>query len=525
MAYKALYREWRPKSFREVIGQDHVSITLQNAVSSGRIAHAYLFSGPRGTGKTSSAKVLAKALNCKSGPTAEPCNRCDACVAITNGNSLDVIEIDAASNRGIDEIRDLRERVKFAPSENRYKVYIIDEVHMLTTEAFNALLKTLEEPPSQVIFVLATTEPHKIPATILSRVQRFDFKRIGVSDIVQRLKDVMAELGGEADEDALFLIGRKAEGGMRDAISLLDQCYQVGARLDTGRVVDVLGSLAEEEVFSLAAKLLTSDVTGIMAQLDSLMLKGKEPGQVLKELTEHLRNLLILNTAPDALSLIPVSREFLPKVKEQSTGVPAERLVELISLLIKTDGELRFSSQPRITLEVALISLCAVKQAPLPEKRERQAAIPEAGKAAMKPRPEPVTETVPETVGDKQGASESKPAGLNLEVVRAEWKKVMALVRKASIGIHALLIEGSPSSLAGNLLTISFKAKNSFHRDKVEQPENKKIVEQALFSALGYPLGIKCEIDGEATRHTEPDDDIVNQTYEIFGQELVEIKD
>ncbi len=523
MAYKALYREWRPKSFREVIGQDHVSITLQNAVSSGRISHAYLFSGPRGTGKTSSAKVLAKALNCKSGPTAEPCNECEACGAITNGNSLDVIEIDAASNRGIDEIRDLREKVKFAPSENRYKVYIIDEVHMLTTEAFNALLKTLEEPPSQVIFILATTEPHKIPATILSRVQRFDFKRIGVSDIVHRLKDVMAELGGAADEDALLLIARKAEGGMRDAISLLDQCYHVGEKLDTGRVVAVLGSLAEEEVYALSSKLLTSDVTGTISQLDGLMLEGKDPGQVLRELTEHLRNLLILNSAPDALSLVPVSRDLLPKIREQSKWVTAGRLVELISVLIKTDGELRFSSQPRITLEVALISLCAEREqhVPLREKREVQAVTPETSTGPAKPQ----AGLAQETAEGKEAAAGSKPTDLSMAVVRTEWKKVMALVRKASIGIHALLLEGNPASLADNILIVSFKAKSSFHRDKVEQPENKKIVEQALFSALGYPLGIKCVIDGEATNHTEPDDDIINQTYQIFGQDLVEIKD
>jgi len=528
VAYKALYREWRPKSFQEVIGQDHVSVTLQNAVVSGRVAHAYLFCGPRGTGKTSSAKVLAKALNCESGPTSEPCNCCELCMGITNGTSLDVIEIDAASNRGIDEIRDLREKVKFAPSEGRYKVYIIDEVHMLTTEAFNALLKTLEEPPSQVVFILATTEPHKIPATILSRVQRFDFKRISIADIVGRLNDVAAELGGEVDGDALLLIARKAEGGMRDALSLLDQCYKMGERLDVNRVVSVLGSLSEEEIFSLAGKLLEGDSLGVLSLFDQLLIEGKDLSQILRELTEHLRNLLVLKTAGKAEGLVYASAEFLPKLIDQSAKVSIHKLIHLITLFVKTDGELRYSTQPRITLEVALISGSSAEPGDqaLPGREPGKIEAVRSHKpspAPVAPRPEAKVREVPKV--ETAGESRKDSVGLSMDRVQAEWKKVLDQVKRVKIGTYAFLVEGQPISLNGDLLTLRFKERNAFHRDKVDQPDNKKVVEQAIFSVLGYPLGIKCIIGGEAVNQAESEEDLISKTYEIFGQDLVEVKE
>lgn len=534
MAYKALYREWRPQNFNELIGQDHVSRTLQNAVKSGRIAHAYLFSGPRGTGKTSSAKILAKMLNCEHGPTPNPCNECDPCKRINSGTSLDVIEIDAASNRGIDEIRDLREKVKFLPGEDRYKVYIIDEVHMLTSEAFNALLKTLEEPPSRVVFILATTEQHKIPATILSRVQRFEFKRIGIGDIVDRLKVVTDSLGGEVDEDALLLIARKAEGGMRDALSLLDQCYIPGESLTPERVLSVLGSVSEEEMYNFCELLLQKDTLGVISSLDKFLIDGKDPGQIVKEAIEYLRNLLIIKSVGEAKGLIYVARDFWPKLMEQSSRVDVHRLHELIQLFIKTDGDLRFSTQPRVSLEIALIGATAPQTGSFVQQPQESQQI--AG-SSMPPVNRPHSEVAKGAQSTEKGKTkvdaaikpgDSTLAGsfpADISQIKSEWKKVLDIVKKTRIAAHALLVEGHPLAIQDGILTIAFKEQHSFHKEKIEQPENKKVVEQALNSVFGYPLGLKCVLNGENGGNTANDDDLVMKTYELFGEEFVEVKD
>lgn len=523
MAYKALYREWRPMNFAEVIGQDHISITLQNAISSGRIAHAYLFSGPRGTGKTSSAKIFAKALNCQDGPTPEPCNHCEVCIKINQGTSLDVIEIDAASNRGIDEIRDLREKIKFAPSEGRYKVYIIDEVHMLTTEAFNALLKTLEEPPSKVVFILATTEPHKIPATILSRVQRFDFKRIGTEDIIKRLQVVVDELPGEVDPDALLLIARKAEGGMRDALSLLDQCYSDGKKIDRNKVVDLLGSVSEENVVDLTEKVIQNDIPGIISILNSLMLDGRDSTQILRELTEHLRNLLIIKTTGTNNELVYASKEIWPKVIDQSSRVDGQLLIKVISLLIKAESELRYSLQPRISLEVALINACTLQSNSFLANEVTKAP------SVQTPPIKTKKETVSNVAADKElEVSNNNQAvkELTLTSIKSKWKELLDLVKKAKIGTYAFLVEGRPLSINGSTLMLGFAENHTFHRDKIEQPENRKIVEQILFNLYGYSLAIKCiTISDMADDSVDSKEDLVSQTYQIFGQDIVEIKE
>ena len=293
MAYVALYRKWRPQGFDALVGQEAVRTALTNALETGRIAHAYLFAGPRGTGKTSTAKILAKAVNCEHGPTPNPCNECRNCVRINDGTSMDVFEIDAASNRGIDEIRDLREKVAFAPVSGRYKVYIIDEVHMLTTEAFNALLKTLEEPPPHVIFILATTEPHKIPATIHSRCQRFDFRRVTDADIVKRLREVADGSGIAADDDALQLIAVQADGGMRDALSLLDQCGVMAERVTAETVRSVLGIVGREALRELVKAIGEGQVPKTLEFLETLLAGGKDVKQIITELAEYLRAVLL----------------------------------------------------------------------------------------------------------------------------------------------------------------------------------------------------------------------------------------
>lgn len=359
MAYVALYRKWRPQGFDSLVGQEAVRTALTNALETGRIAHAYLFAGPRGTGKTSTAKILAKAVNCEHGPTPNPCNKCQNCVRINDGTSMDVFEIDAASNRGIDEIRDLREKVAFAPVNGRYKVYIIDEVHMLTTEAFNALLKTLEEPPPHVIFILATTEPHKIPATIHSRCQRFDFKRVTDSDIVKRLREVADGSGIAADDDALQLIAVQADGGMRDALSLLDQCGVMAERVSAETVRSVLGIVGREALRELVKAVGEGNVPKALELLEALLTGGKDVKQIITELAEYLRAVLLYKASPDYREI------YLTDTKEAIAAMEGlfstDRLMAAQERLHQCMLELRQSVRGRIAAEMCLFDLCRVE--------------------------------------------------------------------------------------------------------------------------------------------------------------------
>lgn len=359
MAYVALYRKWRPQGFDSLVGQEAVRTALTNALETGRIAHAYLFAGPRGTGKTSTAKILAKAVNCEHGPTPNPCNKCQNCVRINDGTSMDVFEIDAASNRGIDEIRDLREKVAFAPVNGRYKVYIIDEVHMLTTEAFNALLKTLEEPPPHVIFILATTEPHKIPATIHSRCQRFDFKRVTDSDIVKRLREVADGSGIAADDDALQLIAVQADGGMRDALSLLDQCGVMAERVSAETVRSVLGIVGREALRELVKAVGEGNVPKALELLEALLAGGKDVKQIITELAEYLRAVLLYKASPEYREI------YLTDTKEAIAAMEGlfstDRLMAAQERLHQCMLELRQSVRGRIAAEMCLFDLCRVE--------------------------------------------------------------------------------------------------------------------------------------------------------------------
>ena len=360
MSYTALYRKFRPSTFEDVKGQDHIVTTLKNQIRADRIGHAFLFCGTRGTGKTTIAKIFAKAVNCEHPVDGSPCNECAACKAIASGSSMNVIEIDAASNNGVENIREIREQVQYPPTEGAYRVYIIDEVHMLSTGAFNALLKTLEEPPSYVIFILATTEANKIPVTILSRCQRYDFRRITIDTIAARLSELMEKEGVDVEEKAIRYVAKAGDGSMRDALSLLDQCiaFYLGQKLTYDKVLEVLGTVDTEIFSQMLRTILAGDVTGSIRTLETLLNRGKELGQFVTDFTWYLRNLLLVKSADETEELLDVSTENLKLLKEESTMVDDETLIHYIRVLSELSGQLRYAAQKRVLVEVALVKLC-----------------------------------------------------------------------------------------------------------------------------------------------------------------------
>ena len=347
MSYTALYRKFRPSTFEDVKGQDHIVTTLKNQIRADRIGHAYLFCGTRGTGKTTIAKILARSVNCEHPVDGSPCNECPTCKAILAGVSTNVIEIDAASNNGVDNIREIREEVAYRPTQGRYKVYIIDEVHMLSTGAFNALLKTLEEPPSYVIFILATTEANKIPVTILSRCQRYDFRRITIDTIAARLSELMEKEGVDVEEKAIRYVAKAGDGSMRDALSLLDQCiaFYLGQKLTYDKVLEVLGTVDTEIFSQMLRTILAGDVTGSIRTLETLLNRGKELGQFVTDFTWYLRNLLLVKSADETEELLDVSTENLKLLKEESTMVDDETLIHYIRVLSELSGQLRITQR------------------------------------------------------------------------------------------------------------------------------------------------------------------------------------
>ncbi len=360
MSYTALYRKFRPQEFKDVKGQEHIVTTLQNQIKADRVGHAYLFCGTRGTGKTTIAKIFAKAVNCEHSTDGSPCGSCPSCKAIATGNSMNVIEIDAASNNGVDNIREIREEVAYSPTEGKYKVYIIDEVHMLSIGAFNALLKTLEEPPSYVIFILATTEAHKIPITILSRCQRYDFKRITIETIAGRLSELMEQEQVQVETKAIRYIAKAADGSMRDALSLLDQCiaFYLGQNLTYDRALQVLGAVDTEVFSQMLRKIQEQDISGLIAQLDELMVQGREPGQFVVDFTWYLRNLLLLQSSDAMEDVLDISSDNLVLLKEEARLVEASQLMRYIRIFSELSNQIRYAAQKRVMIEIALIKLC-----------------------------------------------------------------------------------------------------------------------------------------------------------------------
>lgn len=457
MAYVALYRQWRPQDFDALVGQKAVKTTLKNALASGKIAHAYLFSGPRGTGKTSMARILAKALNCEQGPTAEPCGQCSNCQRIVQGTSLDVIEIDAASNTSVDNIRDLREQVAFTPAESRYKVYIIDEVHMLSTGAFNALLKTLEEPPAHAVFILATTDPQKVPATIQSRCQRFEFRRVTVDEIAEHLAMVAAGSGIEADADALRLIAIQAEGGMRDALSLLDQCGVMAKRVTVATVREVLGIVGREALHELTGAIGRRQLPQALATLNLLLEQGKDVKQVLTELIEYLRALVLYLAVPDYEEI------YLTDTKEALAELAPlfgrDRLLAAEERLHSAIQELRGSMRPRITAELCLLDLCRVEGSTLAalsariEQLERQLAggvMPVYQQAPVNAQPVPAVAVQQQAAQEyaapaaQQPITQQAPAAMQMQAAKAAPVKKPVAAQQPAADTLAAAVSAAP---------------------------------------------------------------------------------
>ncbi len=502
MAYVALYRQWRPQDFDNLIGQEHINTTLKNAIAAGKVAHAYLFAGPRGTGKTSTAKILAKALNCVHGPTPSPCNKCPNCERITAGTSMDVFEIDAASNRGIDEIRDLREAVKFAPVEGRYKVYIIDEVHMLTAEAFNALLKTLEEPPAHVVFVLATTESHKIPATIHSRCQRYDFRRIPVADIEKRLSVVAADSGLDITAEALRLIALHADGGLRDALSILDQCTALGdGPVGADAVRGLLGLVGHEWVWRLTDAMAARDASAVLLTLEELIALGKDVRQLLLELAQHGRSLMIYKAAPEVAGLDTHGGD-RAILADQSARFSHDELVRMIQLLQNAANEAKWAVEPRITAEIALLAVCRRGgEADLAALAERVAALEAAlaGAGAARPaRPAPQPRPVP--AAHTPAAPETKPAAPEPKAAvpvltgaspKEIWDAVLKeLVAGGKRSVHACVSQGELITLTDSQATVQFTS--SFAKERSDKEDYRQIVEKSLAQITGHPVKLSC---------------------------------
>ena len=506
MAYEVLARKYRPRQFAEVVGQEHVTRTLANAIASGRVAHAYLFVGPRGIGKTSIARIFAKALNCIGGPRAEPCDRCDSCLEITGGRSLDVLEIDGASNNGVEQVRDLRDNARYTPVRGPYKIYIIDEVHMLSISAFNALLKTLEEPPPHVKFIFATTEPQKVPATIASRCQRFDLRRIALTEMVRHLAYIAGREDVRIAEDALLAIARGAEGGLRDAESALDQLISFRGRdIAESDVLAVFGIVSRQALDELGAAILAGDTPAILRRIDELDRNGKDLTRLTVELLEWLRNALVIGAGEDAARTLELTPAQTQSLKAAVRGADPDRVLRMVEILIETESRLRYALSRRTLLETALLRCARVATtATLPEilralQRLQAGAGAEAPGAASAPAPGApprVADTAPTVGATPPPANRPTCPGSELERLRANWESVLNYVGAAVPQLKTHFKRAQPCRVGEDEVHIAFPpdAEDSLGVCQEERPQ--RAIQNALRRQLGRSVRIVFDRNG-----------------------------
>lgn len=581
MSYLVLARKYRPQVLQDVAGQDHIVQTLTNSILSGRIAQSFLFVGSRGVGKTSTARILAKILNCSNRAEGDvnPCNECDSCKEITGGTSMDVLEIDGASNRGIDEIRNLRENVKFKPSSGKYKVYIIDEVHMLTTEAFNALLKTLEEPPEHVKFIFATTEAHRVLPTIVSRCQRYDFRRIPTLVIVDTLKSVAEKEKLEVEDDALFAIAKAAEGGMRDAESVLDQLASYcGGKITLQDAEQVLGVTGDATYFDLIDAVSEKASNAALLLIQKIVQEGKDLRQFSKGLLEFFRDMLMVMNMDSPEDVIERMDDSLEQVKERASKFTQEELLYIISIMQNLINQIKYSTSPQIAMEVAVIKMTKRPQmqsvsnllARMERLEKNGVSVSSGGTAVSRSRPasgstgpaysaqkktlktqagiksEPVstgaaakpvqivrTDTSvhnatavvePEPVQAEIPAKSAKEAGVTIGFIGQNWQRVLEAVKRERMSVGVFLSEGEPLELEGDTLDVGFEAEFAFHKETLESVENKETVETVLSQVLGARTKIRFVLtENTANDHEvegEPDKPVIDEHSKIIDDAL-----
>ncbi|MDP8298180.1 MAG: DNA polymerase III subunit gamma/tau [Candidatus Orphnella occulta] len=498
MSYIVLARKWRPQSFDQIVGQEHITTTLKNAIKQDRVAHAYLFCGPRGIGKTTTARILAKALNCEKGPTPSPCNKCASCKEITDSKSMDIIEIDGASNRGINEIRNIKENIKFSPQSGQFKIYIIDEVHMLTTEAFNALLKTLEEPPAHVKFIFATTAAYKVIPTILSRCQRFNFRRLSSDDIAKKLKDIAKKEKVSIDEVALLNIVRQSAGSMRDAESLMDQlATYCKNKITAEETNNILGLVEQDRLYQFAQHIIDKDTSSAIKFISKIMDEGTDPNQFLISLVEYFRNAMLVKEGKALIPLLELTKDEVDRIVVQIKSLTREDILYILYSMMNASNSMRQSSIPKVSLELLAVKLSSKESiVSLGEIMSRLNSLEKVSSEPVKARP--VIEK-PKSAGDNDvhvvaqemnpiPTDESRP---ELYRVREALQLVIRQIRQEKIYIASCLEEGMLVDFKGNIITLGFPKKNTFHKESLEKQQNKDIIENSFSKALGSKVAVE----------------------------------